>query len=68
MNELQASTDRQRISAAELRKLPPGERAVILQAQARLAEEIYRRDRELTDFEAFGEGDLHGDGTRPEEG
>jgi hypothetical protein len=68
MSDLQVSPDRRRLSAAELRKLPASERAAILEAQAKVAEELYRRDRELTDFEAFGEEDLHGDGAHPEEG
>ena len=68
MNDLKVSPDHQRLSASELRKLPPDERAAILQAQAALAEAHYRRDPELTDFEAFAEVDLHVDGPIPEEG
>ena len=44
------------------------ERSAILGAQAALAEDLYRGDRQLTDFEAFGEEDLHGDGPHTEEG
>jgi hypothetical protein len=47
-------------TAAELRRLPPPERDAILEAQAVLAEREYRNNSELTAFEAFGEGDLHG--------
>jgi len=47
-------------TATELRKLPQSERDEILETAAALAEEIYRRDRELTAFEAFGEEDLYG--------
>jgi hypothetical protein len=49
-------------------KLPADERSAILGALAALAEELYRGDRQLTDFEAFGEEDLHGDGPHTEEG
>ena len=47
------------LSAAELLKLPLEERDRILAAIAAEAEEEYRTNRELTDFEAFGEGDLY---------
>ncbi|HEU5198527.1 MAG TPA: AbrB/MazE/SpoVT family DNA-binding domain-containing protein [Ktedonobacterales bacterium] len=49
---------RHRWTAEELLKLPLEERDRILAAQAALAEEEYRTNRDLTDFEAFGEGDL----------
>jgi hypothetical protein len=45
-------------TVAELRKLSPEERDAILAAAAALAEEHYRNNPELTDFEAFGEEDL----------
>ncbi len=67
MNELKVSPDAQRLSASELRKLPLDEREAILRAQATLAEEHYRRDPHLTDFEAFDEVDLHDDLPFPEE-
>jgi hypothetical protein len=51
----------QRLSASQHRKLPVEERDAILAAQATLAEPIHRSDRRLTDFEAFGEDDLHGE-------
>ena len=56
------------LSAVDLRKLPADERSAILGAQAVLAADLYRRDRQLTDFEAFGEEDLHGDGPHTEAG
>ena len=37
-------------------------------ANAALAEEIYRNDPQLTDFEAFGEEDLYGESTAAPEG
>jgi len=39
--------------------VPPPERSAILSAQAALAEPLYRNDRALTDFDAFGKDDLH---------
>lgn len=50
-----------KLTAAELRKLPPEECDAILAACAALAEEEYRTNRELTDFEAFGEDNLYGE-------
>ena len=47
--------------ADEMRKLPPYEREAILEAAAAALEEEYRTNRSLTDFEAFGPQDLHGD-------
>lgn len=44
-----------RLSARELLKLPPEERARILQDAARQAEEDYRTDPGLTCFDAFGD-------------
>jgi hypothetical protein len=55
-------------TATELRKLPASERDAILEAAAALADDIYRTDPELTDFEAFGEEDLHGESTAAPEG
>jgi acyl-CoA reductase-like NAD-dependent aldehyde dehydrogenase len=49
-----------RWTAAELRQLPPKERNAILRAAAAIAEEEYRKDADLTAFEAFGKDDLHG--------
>jgi hypothetical protein len=50
-----------RLSARELRRLPQAERDAILLAAARQAEAEYRRDRDLTAFEAFGKDDLSGE-------
>jgi len=58
----------QRISTSELRKLPLEERNAILEAQATLAESIYRNDPRVTDFEAFGEDDSPGRSTSAEAG
>jgi hypothetical protein len=55
-------------TAAQLRKLPAEDRDAILEAAAALAEELYRNDPQLTDFEAFGEEDLHGKSTAAPEG
>ena len=55
-----------RWTAAELRKLPAAQRDAILAAAAALAEADYRDDPALTAFEAFGEGDLHGDSSSAE--
>jgi len=60
------ATPVQRLSASELRKLPLQERNAILEAQAALAEPIYREDPQMTDFEAFGENDLHGESSSAE--
>jgi hypothetical protein len=50
-------------SASDLRRLPISERDDILARAAALAENEYRTKPHLTDFEAFGEDDLHGDST-----
>jgi hypothetical protein len=55
-----------RWTAAELRKLPPGQRDAILEAAAALAEEDYRSHPELTAFEACGKDDLYGDSSNTE--
>lgn len=68
MNDLKVSPSDQRLSASELRKLPRDEQEAILRVQAALAEELYRRNPELTDFEAFDEVDVHADNPLPEEG
>jgi mRNA interferase MazF len=47
-------SDQKHLSAVELRKLPADERTAILMSQAALAEDLYRRDRQLTDFERMG--------------
>jgi hypothetical protein len=53
-------------TASELRKLPPAQRDMILEAAAALAEQEYRNDPQLTAFEAFGKDDLHGDSSSSE--
>ena len=53
-------------TATELRRLPAAERDAILSAAAALAENEYRHDKALTDFEAFGENDLYGDSSSSE--
>ena len=47
------------LTAAELGKLPPAERDRILRTQAKKAEQEYRTNVELTEFEAFGPHDLY---------
>jgi hypothetical protein len=48
-------------TAIQLLKLPPDQRDAILRDAAALAEDEYRNTSELTDFDAFGQRDLHGD-------
>lgn len=47
----------------ELLRLTSSERDRIFSEAAALAEEDYRTNKELTDFETFGEDDLHGEST-----
>ena len=54
--------------ASDLRKLPAAKRDAILEAAAARAEKEYRTNNPLTDFEAFGEDDLHGKSTASPEG
>jgi len=68
MDDLKISPGDQRLSPSELRKLPREVREAILRAQAALAEELYRRDPELTAFEAFDEVDVYADRSLPEAG
>lgn len=49
--------------ASDLRRLPAKERGDILATAAAVAEGAYRGQPHLTDFEAFGKDDLHGEGT-----
>jgi len=42
-----------RLTASDLRRMPPAERDAVLEAAAELAEEDYRLNAELTDFEAY---------------
>jgi hypothetical protein len=55
-------------TAAELRKLPAEKRDAILEAAAALAEELYRNNPALTEFDAFSEDDLYGESTAALEG
>jgi hypothetical protein len=48
------------VTPAELRSWPVAKRETYLRTAAELAENDYLLDPELTDFEAFGEEDLHG--------
>ncbi len=47
------------VSSTDLLRLPRGQRTQILAAAAAQAEKEYRTNPELTDFNAFGEDDLH---------
>ena len=67
MNNAQKPTlSQERPFPAELRAMPMREREAILASQAAFAEDIYREDHQLTDFEAFDAGDLHGDSSSAE--
>ncbi len=68
MNSDNSSLVRKNWTASELRELPAEQRDDILAAAAALAEEIYRNDPQLTDFETFGEEDLYGESTAAPEG
>jgi hypothetical protein len=46
------------ITPRELRRMPREQRQAILAAAAKLAEEDYRSDKELTGFQAFSEEEL----------
>ena len=47
------------LTPTELLKLPRAERAKVLATAAASAEKEYRSNPDLTDFNAFGEDDLH---------
>ncbi len=49
----------QRYSAVDLMRLPLKVRLRILAASSKKAEEVYKADRRLTDYEAFGTNDLY---------
>jgi hypothetical protein len=68
MNPEKVSLPEKQWTAAELRKLPAEQRNAILEAAAALAEDLYRANPELTDFEAFGDDDLYGESTAAPEG
>ncbi len=46
-------------TASELRRMPANERDALLAEAADRAVLDYEKNRELTDFEAFGKSDLH---------
>jgi hypothetical protein len=48
-------------TAAQLRQLPADQRDAILSAAADAAAAEYEKDKNLTNFEAFGPKDLHAD-------
>ena len=52
-------TETPTLTASELLRLPPAERDSILERASILAEELYRNDPSLTDFEAFEAEDFH---------
>ncbi len=58
-SEAQEQPQRRQLSARELLQLPPEERDHILAEAAAAMEAEYRTNRDLTDFEAFGEDDLY---------
>lgn len=61
LNETPAAVPATRLTPAELRKMPREQRQAILAAAAEMAEQDYRCDKELTDFEAFSEEELDDD-------
>jgi hypothetical protein len=68
MNDLnEPRPHQQHFSQVDLRRLPADQRGAILEAQAALAEGLYRGDPQLNGFEAFGEEDLHRDDLLTEE-
>jgi hypothetical protein len=66
MKPTSSRSRRRRWTARELRGLPPEQRDSIMKSAARLAEDDYRRDPELTAFEAFGKDDLYGESASAE--
>ena len=61
MNAKDVALPPKHLSARELRRLSAAERDAILSAAAHHAENEYRTNRQLTQFEAFGDNDLHGE-------
>ena len=59
------NTTVRRWTATELRRLPREQREAILAAAADLALDEYTINSDLTAFETFGEGDLHGTSSGP---
>ena len=60
MPELKTVAQKKRWTAAELRALPASQRDAILADVAERAVNAYASGSDLTQFEAFGEEDLHG--------
>jgi Zn-dependent peptidase ImmA (M78 family) len=54
-----AEVEKKPLTAADLRRMPREQRAALLSAAAAIAQEHYETDRNLTDFEAYGEDDLY---------
>jgi hypothetical protein len=61
MSTANASAKPSAWSVEELRRMPPLQRDSILAAAADAAALEYEQDALLTDFEAFGAEDLHGE-------
>jgi hypothetical protein len=55
-------------TASELRQMPKDRRDAILEEAGRIAEELYRNDPSLTDFEAFEAEEPDGNGEATSEG
>jgi hypothetical protein len=55
-------------TASELRNMPKDRRDAIMEAAAKIAEDLYRNDPSLTDFEAFEAEDPDGDGEATTQG
>ena len=52
---------KEKLSAAEIRRLPRAQRSAMLASAAAMAESEYATNRDLTSFEAYGEDDLYDD-------
>ena len=66
MSTIDATLLQRRWTASEIRKLPPQHRDAILREAAANAEAEYQSNPEMTDFDAFGPEDLHGDSANAE--
>ena len=66
MSAADATFLRRHWTPSELRKLPPEQRDAILRDAAARAEPEYRSNADLTDFDASGPEDLHGDSANSE--
>jgi hypothetical protein len=56
------------LTASELRRMPKDRRDAIMEVAATFAEDLYRNDPSLTDFEAFEAEDPDGDGKATTQG